>query len=207
MKQSKDQFYFDAMVRAAESGRRAAAYLEETLGKFDTATLPARMEAMHAIEHDADDLKHDMMEHLGKEFMTPIELEDLVSLSDELDNVVDCIDDVLQRVYIHNIRAMREDVPELTALLVRAAQALSGAVGELENFRKSTKIRPAIVDVNSLESEADALYMKAMRKLYTTETDPLAVLSWTHLYEGLENCFDACEHASDVIERVIMKNS
>ena len=162
---------------------------------------------MHAIEHEADMLKHDMMERLGREFMTPIELEDLVALSQELDNVVDCIDDVMQRVYIHNITAMRDDVGEFTALLVRCVEALCGAVGELSNFRKSETIRPAIVDVNSLESEADALYLKAMRRLYTTERDPITVLSWTHLYEGLENCFDACEHASDVIESVIMKNS
>ena len=79
MKQSRDQYYFETMARCAEFGRRAAAYLQESLDGFDTATLGARMEAMHAIEHDADMLKHDMMERLGREFMTPIELEDLVS--------------------------------------------------------------------------------------------------------------------------------
>ena len=135
MKQSRDQYYFETMARCAEFGRRAAAYLQESLDGFDTATLGARMEAMHAIEHDADMLKHDMMERLGREFMTPIELEDLVALSQELDNVVDCIDDVMQRIYIHNVTAMRDDVPELAALLVRCAEALCGAVGELANFR------------------------------------------------------------------------
>ena len=113
----------------------------------------------------------------------------------------------MQRIFIHNVTAMRDDVGELTALLVRCVEALCSAVGELSNFRKSDTIRPAIVEVNSLESEADGLYLKAMRRLYTTESDPVTVLSWTHLYEGLENCFDACEHASDVIESVIMKNS
>ena len=207
MKQSRDQYYFETMARCAGFGAKAAAYLQESLSGFDTATLGARIEAIHAIEHDADMLKHDMMEHLSREFMTPIELEDLVALSQELDNVVDCIDDVMQRIYIHNITAMREDVHALTALLIRCVEALCGAVGELANFRKSETIRPAIVEVNSLESEADALYLKAMRRLYTTETDPITVLSWTHLYESLECCFDACEHASDVIESVIMKNS
>ena len=207
MKQSRDQYYFETMARCAGFGAKAAAYLQESLSGFDTATLGTRIEAMHAIEHDADMLKHDMMEHLSREFMTPIELEDLVALSQELDNVVDCIDDVMQRIYIHNITAMREDVHALTALLIRCVEALCGAVGELANFRKSETIRPAIVEVNSLESEADALYLKAMRRLYTTETDPITVLSWTHLYESLECCFDACEHASDVIESVIMKNS
>ncbi len=207
MKQSKDQYYFETMARCAQFGLDAAKHLQAALATFEVITLGSRMEDVHAIEHEADMLKHDMMERLGREFMTPIELEDLVALSQELDNVVDCIDDVMQRVYIHNITAMRDDVGEFTALLVRCVAALCRAVGELGNFRKSETIRPAIVDVNSLESEADALYLKAMRRLYTTERDPITVLSWTHLYEGLENCFDACEHASDVIESVIMKNS
>lgn len=207
MKQSRDQYYFETMARSARFGLQAAEHLQAFLGAFDLAALGEKMEAMRAIEHEADMCKHDMTEHLSREFMTPIELEDLVALSQELDNVVDCIDDVMQRVFIHNVTAMREDVPALAALLVRCVAALCRAVGELGNFRKSETIRPAIVDVNSLESEADALYLKAMRRLYTTERDPIAVLSWTHLYEGLENCFDACEHASDVIESVIMKNS
>ncbi len=207
MKPSRDQYYFDTMNRFATQGKKAAVYLRESLGAFDPVTLGACMEAMHAIEHEADILKHGMMERLNKEFMTPIELEDLVDLAHELDNVVDCIDDVMQRIYIHNIRAMREDVPALADLLVQCVEALCRAVAELANFRKSDVIRPAIVDVNSIESEADALYLKAMRKLYTTESDPITVVSWTHLYDGLENCFDACEHVSDVIEGVIMKNS
>ena len=207
MKQSKDQYYFETMARCAQFGLDAAKHLQAALATFEVITLGSRMEDVHAIEHEADMLKHDMMERLGREFMTPIELEDLVALSQELDNVVDCIDDVMQRVYIHNITAMRDDGGEFTALLVRCVEELCRAVGELGNFRKSETIRPAIVDVNSLESEADALYLKAMRRLYTTERDPITVLSWTHLYEGLENCFDACEHASDVIESVIMKNS
>lgn len=207
MKQSRDQYYFDTMNSAAGFGKKAAMYLQETLSAFDVNTFGEKMEAMHAIEQEADTLKHAMTERLSKEFMTPIELEDLVALSHELDNVVDCIDDVMQRIYIYNIASMREDVEALCALLVHCTDALLSAVKELANFRKSTTIRKEIIEVNTIESDADALYMKAMRNLYTTEKDPVTILVWTNLYEDLENCFDACEHASDAIESVIMKNS
>ena len=128
MKQSKDQYYFETMARCAQFGLDAAKHLQAALATFEVITLGSRMEDVHAIEHEADMLKHDMMERLGREFMTPIELEDLVALSQELDNVVDCIDDVMQRVYIHNITAMRDDVGEFTALLVRCVAALCRAV-------------------------------------------------------------------------------
>ncbi len=203
----KDQYYFDVLISCANYGCDAAKFLQETLKNFNPDSFTENMDAMHAIEHNADSLKHEMMSKLSREFMTPIEREDILSLSQELDNVVDCLDDVMQRLYIHNILVMRADVDELTDLIVRCTQALRKAAEEFAHFKKSTTIAEYIVEVNTLESEGDALYMQAMRKLNTTETNPLNVLSWTHIYEGMENCLDACEHASDVIESVIMKNS
>lgn len=203
----KDQYYYDVLIRCAQYGCDAATFLQESLQAFDPKTLTDRMDTMHAIEHNADSLKHDMMRELSREFMTPIEREDILALSQELDNVVDCLDDVMQRMYIHNVLVLRGDMNEFTALIIRCTQSLQRAVEEFAHFKKSKTIAEHIVEVNTLESEGDALYMQAMRKLNTTEANPLNVLAWTRIYEGMENCLDACEHASDVIESVIMKNS
>ena len=202
----KDQYYFDVLTQCAAYGCDAAHFLQEFMKSFDPKEVPTHMETIHAIEHNADGLKHEMMKQLGKEFMTPIEREDILSLSQELDNVVDCLDDVMQRLYIHNVMAIRQDMLDIAELIVRCTQALREALEELPHFRKSQTIEEHIVEINSLESEGDALYMQAMRRMNTTETNPIKILSWIHIYEGLENCLDACEHASDVIESVIMKN-
>lgn len=203
----KDQYYFDVLIRCAAYGCEAALLLQESFATFNPDTVTARMEAIHVIEHKADDLKHEMMRKLGREFMTPIEREDILSLSQELDNVVDCLDDVMQRLYIHNVLALRGDMLDIIELIVRCTEALHRALEEFQHFKKSQTIAVHIVEVNNLESEGDALYLEAMRRMHTTETNPINIIAWTHIYEGLENCLDACEHASDVIESVIMKNS
>ena len=203
----KDQYYFDVLIRCAAFGCEAALFLKESLANFDPQNIVAHMEAVHEIEHKADDLKHEMMRKLGKEFMTPIEREDILTLSHELDNVVDCLDDVMQRIYMHNVLALRGDMLEIVDVIVRCTEALRHALEELPNFKKSQTIVVHIVEVNNLESEGDALYMQAMRRMNTSESNPVNILAWTHIYEGLENCLDACEHASEVIESVIMKNT
>jgi len=78
---------------------------------------------------------------------------------------------------------------------------------ELYNFRKSTLIKEKVVEVNGLEEEGDRLYTEAMRRLYTDEKDPVAILVWTTMYDRLEKCCDSCEHVADMVEQVIMKNS
>ncbi len=203
----KDQYYFDVLVRCAGYGCEAARFLQEILRDFDPDKVEENMDAMHAIEHNADDLKHEMISKLSREFVTPIEREDILALSQELDNVVDCVDDVMQRLYIYNVLVMRNDMDEFTDLLVRCTESLHRAAQEFAHFKKSQTIKNYIVEVNSLESDGDSLYVQAMRKLNITETNPIQVMTWAHIYEGMENCLDACEHASDVIESVIMKNS
>jgi len=203
----KDQYYFDVLIRYAGYGCDAAKLLQESFAQYDPATVTERMAVIHEIEHKADDLKHSMMRKLSHEFITPIEREDILALSQEMDTVVDCLDDIMQRLYIHNVHALREDMLDIVDLIVRCTSALQKAMEEFANFKKSTTIGQHIVEVNNLESEGDAAYLQAMRRMYTSETDPLSIFSWTHIYEGLENCLDACEHVSDVIESVIMKNS
>lgn len=203
----KDQYYFDVLVRYAGYGCKAALMLQEFFSQYDPATVPQLMEAIHTIEHKADDLKHEMMRKLSREFMTPVEREDILALSQEMDTVVDCLDDVMQRLYIHNVQALRGDMLDIVDLIVRCTQALCKAMEEFAHFKKSTTIVKHIVEVNNLESEGDVVYLEAMRRMNTSETNPLNIFAWTHIYEGLENCLDACEHVSDVIESVIMKNT
>lgn len=203
----KDQYYFDALANCAAYGCDAALLLQESFEQFNPETVTQRMEAIHVIEHKADDLKHEMIRKLSREFMTPIEREDILTLSQELDNVVDCLDDVMQRLYIHNVLALRGDMLDILTLIVRCTEALHRALSELHNFKRSQTIAVHIVEVNNLESQGDALYLEAMRRMNMTEPNPINIIAWTHIYEGLENCLDACEHASDVIESVILKNS
>ena len=58
-----------------------------------------------------------------------------------------------------------------------------------------------------MEEEGDNLYIDGMRGLHTGDCSPLEVIAWRDIYSYLERCMDACEHAADVVESVIMKNS
>ena len=56
------------------------------------------------MEHSADLKKHAMLDRLVKEFLPPIERNDIVSLSQNIDNVTDEVEEVLLRVYMNNVK-------------------------------------------------------------------------------------------------------
>ena len=203
----KGMNYFDAFIQGVEFGCQAAALLRDCFAQYDPEQLPQRMQEMHRIEHAADEMKHGMMQSLLREFLPPIEREDIMELANTIDDVTDSIEDVLLRLYMFNITRLRPDVQAFAEVIVRLCAALKQMAGEMHNFRRSTQIRELVIEINHLEEEGDRLYSKAVRQLYTGQEDPVAVMAWTTLYDHLEKCCDRCEDVADVAERVIMKNT
>ena len=48
---------------------------------------------------------------------------------------------------------------------------------------------------------------EAIHKLFVTETDFRTLLGARGIYDSLEECCDLCEHAADIIEQIIIKNT
>ena len=199
--------YFKSFVRGVDYACQAAVQLNACLENYDPSHLQQQMKEMHVIEHAGDIAKHDMMGKLARAFITPIEREDIIQLAQEIDDVTDAIEDVVLRLYMFNILSVRDEALEFAKLIVQCCGAMKDAMLELHNFRKSGSIHENIVEVNRLEEEGDALYSRAVRKLYLTSRDPIELSVWRELFDRLEKCCDACEHVANVVESVIMKNS
>ena len=174
----KNNPYFDDFITMGNFSVQAAEYLLTVLTNFDPDTLADQRKALHDIEHAEDEVRHSLMRRLVKEFVTPIEREDIIRLANELDNVTDQIDDILIRMYMYNIHKVRPEALTFVKVIVRSCKALHTATLEFPNFQKSTTLKQAIIEVNTMEEEGDAIYIDAVRKLYRTESDPLLVSAW-----------------------------
>lgn len=199
--------YFKMFIKMTEYSCAAARNLNQTLSDFDVEKLPELMEYLHQIEHTGDEEKHSMMQKLVKEFITPIGREDIVSLGHEIDNVTDAIEDVLLRVYMFHIQTIRPEAVEFAKVIVQCCDEMKIIMEEFQNYKKSDKIHASVVEMNRLEEVGDALYMRAMRNLYTSGADAVELLAWTEVYNRLERCCDACENVANVVEGVMMKNA
>ena len=199
--------YFKMFIKMTEYSCAAARNLNQTLSDFDVEKLPELMEYLHQIEHTGDEEKHSMMQKLVKEFITPIGREDIVNLGHEIDNVTDAIEDVLLRVYMFHIQTIRPEAVEFAKVIVQCCDEMKIIMEEFQNYKKSDKIHASVVEMNRLEEVGDALYMRAMRNLYTSGADAVELLAWTEVYNRLERCCDACENVANVVEGVMMKNA
>lgn len=199
--------YFDSFKNMFSFSQQAAAMLNETLKNYDPRELEKKINEIHEVEHGGDNAKHMMMKALSRSFVTPIEREDIMQLSQNIDDVTDTIEDVVIKMYIYNITTVRPEAISFSELLVRICAVVDKLLGEFHNFKKSTTLHDLIVEVSHLEEEGDQIYKDAMRRLFTSTADPIEIIRWRELFNVLEACCDACEHVADVVESAWMKNS
>ena len=202
-----DKFYFENFSACATLAKNAANYLVECLENYDANKIEEMIARMHTFEHSADMKKHEMNETLAKAFVTPVDREDLDMLSQQLDNVCDTLEEVLQKFYIYNIKTIEPDAIEFAKKLVKSCEMLVQIMDEFENFKKSKTMRSLIIACNDVEEDCDKLYLATMHNLTKNSTDVLTTMSWYKIFDCLEACADACEHVSECVGSIIMKNT
>lgn len=207
MAQKKGNDYFAMLVDNANCSCEAAELLWENLNEYDYTSLPEKIRAIHEIEHRGDQGKHRLMEKLMKEFLPPIEREDIMALTNIIDDMTDELDEVLRNLYMYNVRVLRPEAVEFAALIRKCCASMKEMLEEFRNFRRSATLKDKIITINRLEEEGDQLYTRAVHRLYTEEKDAVQILVWTTIYDCLEECCDCCEHVADTVEMAVMKNT
>ncbi|MDR1712543.1 MAG: DUF47 family protein [Coriobacteriales bacterium] len=205
---AKEKFdYFDALVNQVNYSCQEARMLVDAFRDFQRDRLPEQLAAMHELENAADEQTHALFTHLAREFITPIDREDIIEMAHRLDDIADYIEDVLQQIYMFDVHELYEQALPMAVLIERAATALHGALQEFRNFKKG-EMAEHIIAVNNFEEEADKLYIESIHDLYQNHVDnPVHILKWSNIFLRMERCVDACENVADMMGTIIVKNS
>ena len=203
----RDFDYYQKFVELVEYNCRAADLLCEIVYNYDLKKAQTMLKSMHDVEHEADMQKHTLVNKLIKEFITPIDREDIINLSQEIDDVTDNIEDVLIKIYMYNIKTIKKGALDFTDIIKRCCEALRKTFIEFRNFSRSKTIKGLIIEVNDLEEEGDKLFVESMNELFASDADAVEKLVWKSIFENLEKCCDSCEHVANIVETTIMKNS
>ncbi len=203
----KNNDYFKLIEQQTSYCVAASELLGKILSSFNSDNIDAYREQMHSLEHDADDVHHDILTKLSTEFITPIDQEDILRLVQIIDDITDALDEVILQIYMYHISSVPEKAIMLSKIVNNCVCALYEATKELKNYKKPQLLHSLLVKVNDIETEADDIYVDAVHNLFTSTDNVKTLIGAKAICESLENCCDLCEHAADVIEQVIIKNT
>lgn len=204
----KDNYnYFEEFIKITDYIEESANTLKDLLENFSLEKLNKDIEEVHKLENEADGIVHRMRRYLIKDFLPPIDREDIALISHKLDNIEDGIDEIIINLKILDIREIKKEIIELVDILIVCTGAVKETFVNVEDFKDTELINEKVINVNKLEEQGDRVYEKIMTELYKNEKDPINLIKWTTIYNCLENTIDSCEEVGDCIEDVVMKNS
>ncbi len=205
----KNKFdYFDAFEQQVDIASKEAEVLIEAIENFKSAEeLKDVLKKAHEIEHEGDQVHHEILVSVSADFITPIEREDIIAMADSLDDVIDMIEGIIQRFYMFDIHFMHERTMEFAVIIRKSIKALRKSMGSFREFKKVKKIRSMVEDVKAFEEQADDLYVETIRELYTTDIENAVRMEvWSRLFDRLEATCDAVETVADTMANIMLKN-
>ena len=144
---------------------------------------------------------------LLREFLPPVDREDLLTLARAADDLADDVDGVAAFLYMADIKALRADAADFTDLISEACEKAAEMLNELKNLNKPARLNELIAEVNEIEKRGDVLYERAVRALSVESRSTREVIEWRDIYKKFERCFNAAEALADAAETAVLKNS
>jgi len=164
----------------------------------------AKRERIKQIENQGDKMVHDVFAELNKTFITPIDREDISKLTSSLDDILDNLEAVSERLVIYEIKKPPMYMLDFARTLRKAAFNVDEGINLLRNFKEAKQIREFCREIHTLENEGDTLLRKATAELFTKK-DPIEIIKMKELYDDMEAAIDRCEDVADVIGDILVK--
>jgi uncharacterized protein len=196
--------FFSAFSAHAKVTLRAAGLLRQL---FENPAKVAEIKAQITLaEHEGDELTRATITRLRSQWITPLDRPDIHTLSTRLDDVLDVIESIAERIQLFDIRETSVVASEAARVLESGVAAMSKAIDLLPEARKRTQeIIALCAEISVLESEADALYRTAIANLFKSGGDALNVMKWRDIFEQLEAATDLCEDVANALEGVVLE--
>lgn len=197
--------FFDYFDKHAHILIRAS----ETLKQLTSANsdIPKITREIKDLEHQADQITHICVEELHKTFITPIQREDILSLISRMDDVIDLMDEVSERISIYKITTMKPDANKLIEVLSRATHEVNEILKNLRELKYNDETKAILVRINELENLGDKIHLQAISSLFSDVKDPIEILKWKEIYDRLEDAIDSCEDIAQIVEGIILESS
>jgi predicted phosphate transport protein (TIGR00153 family) len=196
----RDGKFYDVFRDQAENIQQAASKLVALFEDYHD--VEKRVAEIKFMEHKGDQLTHSLMMRLNQTFITPFDREDIHALGSALDDVLDLIDAVANRMIIYKVGSVTPGARHLAKVIHHGAELLLLAVSELS---KPEKILDYCEQMQHLEEEADRIKGECIARLFENTTSPTDIIKWKEIYEVLEAATDKVEDVSDVLEAVVLK--
>ena len=200
-----NKMFYDLFEKVASNVSLMSDKLRELVSEPDSDKRTHIYSQIEDLEHENDNLTHNIFTELGRNFITPFDREDIHYLATSLDDIADYIYASAKKINFYKVNPNDLGIQKLAEVIQMSSGEVKKAVGELRTMKNLKVITESLVKVNSLENQADDLFDMSIERLFETEPDAKEVIKKREIFQVMEIATDKCEDAANVIESIIIK--
>ncbi len=202
----KRQHFFPLFESSARNLVEASLLLKELMGSSDPSEHERINTEIREIEHTGDGITDKIYNQLNNSFITPFDREDIHELNGHIDDVVDSINSISQRICFYKPKRMIPAYINLAGLILDGSKEIETAVNYLKDLSANKrKITAACEKVKLIEHEADEIFFLGASELFQTEEDTKELMKNNKILELLERCINQEEDVAGIIETILIK--
>jgi uncharacterized protein len=192
----KSLIFYDLLENLSTVVERGAEELVDICENY--GDIETRAHKVKDIEHEGDDLTHQIYENLNTALVTPFDPKEIRSLGSSLDDILDHIDGATRKMQYYRISNTDAPIRELAKITLLSVKELSEAILHIRLMKNPKYIEKKCIEVNRLENIADEVLAVALTDLFETN-DAVHIIKYKDIYEMLELATDKCEDVADVL--------
>jgi len=196
----KDPF-FELLIKQSEKTLQGMTALE----LFMKSPEISLAKEVTRLEGEADEVRRELIQELNRSFVTPIDREDIFSLSRAVDDILDYGYMTVNEMLTLDI-SPNDYLASMVITLKEATSEINMATLQLRN--KPQDVLAHASKAKKLENEVELIYHKAISKLFTEAKDideVLYILKLREIYRHLSNAADRVDVAGNSLSDIAVK--
>ena len=195
--------FFKLFKRSSENLKEASGKLVDLMENYEN--VPEKVADIKRLEEVGDSIIHEIMSDLHKTFITPLDREDISTLGERLDDIMDCIEEAARYMMEYDISSPTKNAQELSHIIVDCCETIDKAMNILGSSNKFKELTPLKEKLHILENEADQVTSQALGQLFRT-AEAIDIIKWKEVYDQLESATDKAEDVAVILDVIVIKH-
>jgi uncharacterized protein len=165
-----------------------------------------RLSTIKDCEQKGDKLEVRILNELDQTFITPIDREDIQTMTLQLDKSLDILNGISRKIEMYNVKQMPQNVLKFADIITKIVD-LAGEL--IHDLQAKKDVREKVERMHKLENDGDDQFHASMAELFSSEDkyQTIEMTKFKEIYEHLESVIDSIDYFGKLIRGIRMKQT
>lgn len=203
----KDRIFYTLFDAASSNLKRIGILLVQFIHEQDLQKREEIFFQIEEVEHNNDNVTHDLFKALGNNFITPFSREDIHTLATALDDVVDYVFATARNIHIHQMVVTEVGFSALAEIVQKSTEGIYTVTTELRKMRNPRMLIESLQKVNQLDSHAENIFDDAIQNLFLSQNDFKSLILKREILNLLEQTTDCTKIVARTLKMMVIKTA